>query len=136
MVCHSMCRVLPDISQDRNQLDWTPTIPTGQTKSLMWRLSSCCGSDHMLVFATRYAKSIKTRPRYIRKRCYRNFCPANFIAAIQEVSWLEIFLCNDVNIAVQLLSNKITFILAPWPQSEPSRSGRSLPPGCLRLQLT
>ena len=49
--------------------------------------------------------------RLIRKRCHKNFCPANFIAVIQEVSWLEIFLCDDVNTAVQSLSNKITFIL-------------------------
>ena len=71
----------------------------------------CGGSDHMLVFAVRYAKSIKTSPRYIKRRCFKNFCPNEFVSAIQQVSWLEIYLSSDVNTAVQLLSDKITFIL-------------------------
>ena len=71
----------------------------------------CGGSDHMLVFAVRYAKSIKSSPSYIRKRCYKNFCPDQFVAAIQQVSWLDIYLSSDVNNAVRLLSDKITFIL-------------------------
>ena len=71
----------------------------------------CGGSDHMLIFATRYSKSIKTTPRYIRKRSYKNFNQEDFVAAIKQVSWLDIYLSNDVNAAVELLSNKITFIL-------------------------
>ena len=71
----------------------------------------CGGSDHMLIFATRYARSIKTSPRYVRKRSYKNFNPEDFVAAIQQVSWLDIYLCEDVNTAVELLSSKITFIL-------------------------
>ena len=58
------------------------------------RTQHCGGSDHMLVFAVRYAKSIKARPRYIRKRCYKNFCPDQFVAAIQQVSWLDIYLMS------------------------------------------
>ena len=65
----------------------------------------------MLVYAVRYSKAIKTSSRYIRRRCYKNFCPEEFVASIQKVSWLDIYLCNDVNTAVQLLSDKITFIL-------------------------
>ena len=65
----------------------------------------------MLVFATRYSRSVKTSPRYVRKRSYKNFNPAVFVEAIQQVSWLDLYLSNDVNIAVELLTRKITFIL-------------------------
>ena len=65
----------------------------------------------MLIFATRYSRSIKSTPRYVRKRSYKNFNPADFIAAIQQVSWLDIYLSDDVNTAVELLSSKITFVL-------------------------
>ena len=71
----------------------------------------CGGSDHVMIFATRYSRSIKTSPRYIRKRCYKNFNSEDFIAAIKQVSWLDIYLCENVNDAVELLSSKITFIL-------------------------
>ena len=55
----------------------------------------------MLIFATRYSRSIKTTPRYIRKRSYKNFNPRLFIEGIQQVSWLDIYLCEDVNTAVE-----------------------------------
>ena len=71
----------------------------------------CGGSDHMLVFATRYSRSVKTSPRYVRKRSYKNFNPGEFVAAVQQVSWLDLYLCSDVDTAVDLLTNKLTFIL-------------------------
>ena len=71
----------------------------------------CGGSDHMLIFAVRYSRAVKTAPRYIRKRSYKNFNPDQFVAAVHQVSWLNLYLCCDVNKAVQILSNKITFIL-------------------------
>ena len=71
----------------------------------------CGGSDHMLIFATRYSRSMRSTPRYIRKRCYKNFNAEEFVAAIKQVSWLDIYLAEDVNTAVTILSNKITFIL-------------------------
>ena len=71
----------------------------------------CGGSDHLLIFATRYSKSVRTTPRYIRRRSYKDFNSEAFIAAIRQVSWLDVYLCEDVNIAVELLSSKITFIL-------------------------
>ena len=65
----------------------------------------------MMIFATRYSSSIKSSPSYIRKRSYKNFVPADFICAMQQVSWLDVYLCNDVNQAVRLLSSKITDVL-------------------------
>ena len=69
------------------------------------------GSDHMLVFAVRYSISIKSRTSYIRKRSFKNFVPSEFIAAINQTSWLDVYLCQDVDKAVRLLSDKITFVL-------------------------
>ena len=69
------------------------------------------GSDHMLIFAVRYSRAIKTSPRYVRKRRYKNFDPDQFIAAVKQITWLDLYLATDVNQAVQLLSEKITLIL-------------------------
>ena len=65
----------------------------------------------MLIFAIRYSRAVKSSPRYIRKRRYKNFDAGQFVAAVQQISWLELYLCTDVNKAVQLMSDKITFIL-------------------------
>ena len=65
----------------------------------------------MLVFATRYSRTIKSASRYIRKRSYKNFNSEVFVSAIRQVRWLDLYLCEDVNTAVQILSSKIVFIL-------------------------
>ena len=71
----------------------------------------CGGSDHMLIFAVRYSRAVKTSPRYVRKRSYKNFDPNLFLVAVQQINWLDLYLSTDVNQAVQILSDKITFIL-------------------------
>ena len=71
----------------------------------------CGGSDHMLVTATRKSRRVFSSPTYIRKRSFRYFDSSEFVGLIQQVSWLDIYLCNEVDKAVQLLSEKITFIL-------------------------
>ena len=71
----------------------------------------CGGSDHMLIHAVRYSKSIKTSPRYVRRRSYKNFNPLAFISAVRQLTWLELYLCEDVDTAVKILSDKLTFIL-------------------------
>ena len=65
----------------------------------------------MLIFAVRYSKSFKSQPSYIRKRSFKNFVSSDFISAVNQIRWLDIYLCNDSNSAVELLSNKITAIL-------------------------
>ena len=69
------------------------------------------GSDHMLIHAVRYSTSVKTSSRYIRKRSYKNFKPEAFVEAVQQLSWFELYLCEDVDSAVSLLSTKLTLIL-------------------------
>ena len=56
----------------------------------------------MVIFATRYSRSIKAHQSYVRKRSYKDFDPDKFIAAIQKISWLDIYLCTDVDQAVAL----------------------------------
>ena len=71
----------------------------------------CGGSDHMLIFAKRYSRSVKSSPRYVRKRSYKNFKSEEFLDAVQQVSWFDLYLCNDVDTAVDILTRKLTFIL-------------------------
>ena len=68
-------------------------------------------SDHKLIKVSRYSKTMKTNPRYVRKRSYKNFDPNLFLVAVQQINWLDLYLSTDVNQAVQILSDKITFIL-------------------------
>ena len=69
------------------------------------------GSDHMLIGATRYSRSIKSSPKYIRKRCYKGFNTDLFIQNVRQISWLDVYLCDDVDQAVHLLSKHVTDIL-------------------------
>ena len=65
----------------------------------------------MVIFAIRHSRSIITCQSYIRKRSYKYFDQDKFIAAVKHLSWLDVYLCSDVDQAVLLLSNKITTIL-------------------------
>ena len=47
----------------------------------------------------------------MRKRSYKYFKPSEFIEAVKQISWLELYLCEDVDIAVKLPANKLTFIV-------------------------
>ena len=71
----------------------------------------CGGSDHKLIFATRHSKVIKKNARYVRKRCYKNFEPSVFLAELEQIRWWEIYQADNVDIAVQLFSEKLTGIL-------------------------
>ena len=51
------------------------------------------------------------KPRIIKKRCYKNFKPEEFIQELKNIRWWEIYSCNDVNEAVRMLTEKLTFIL-------------------------
>ena len=47
----------------------------------------------------------------MRKRSYKNFDRAAFIAEIASVKWWDIYQCDKVDPAVQLFSEKLTMIL-------------------------
>ena len=69
------------------------------------------GSDHKLLSVVRYAKSIKRNVRYIRKRCFKGFDTAGFKAAIKAIKWYEVYCLTDVNVAVHVLTDKVTTVL-------------------------
>ena len=71
----------------------------------------CGGSDHKLIFATRHSKVIKKNARYVRKRCYKNFEPSVFLSELEHIKWWDIYQSDNVEIAVQLFSDKLTVIL-------------------------
>ena len=69
------------------------------------------GSDHKLIFGTRYTRSVISKPRIIRKRCYKNFEAEQFIQAVRNTSWWDIYSCENVEEAVNMMSGRITSIL-------------------------
>ena len=68
-------------------------------------------SDHKIIFAIRNSKAPVSKPRIIRKRSYKNFDPTQFLKAVRNISWWEIYSCEDVDSAVQLFTNKLNNIL-------------------------
>ena len=73
-------------------------------------------SDHKIITATRYSKSINRSQRIIKKRSYKNFDPSLFIAAVRKIPFLKIYQCENVKIASEMLTSelcKILDIMAP-----------------------
>ena len=71
----------------------------------------CGGSDHMMVSGIRRSRSFKSSPKYLRKRSYKNFDHQLFVNAVKQISWLDLYLCEGVDEAVELFTEKITNIL-------------------------
>ena len=69
------------------------------------------GSDHRLIKVTRYAKSMKRNPRYVKKRCYKKFSAKDFSEAVKKVSWWELYMCEDATKAAEILTTKLSNIL-------------------------
>ena len=69
------------------------------------------GSDHKLLKFTRYAKSITRSVRYVRKRSFKNFKPEVFTEKVKQLSWFNLYMCQDPTKSVELLTNNLTSIL-------------------------
>ena len=69
------------------------------------------GSDHMMIIAVRNSRSIKSSPKYARKRSYKNFNPDTFKMKIRQLGFLDIYLSDNVNTAVSKLTNKLNDVL-------------------------
>ena len=65
-------------------------------------------SDHRMILVTRYAKSLKKNVRYIRKRCFKNFDEESFRSDIAAINWFDVYSATDVNVAVELLTSKLS----------------------------
>ena len=71
----------------------------------------CGSSDHRLIIATRYAKNIRANIRYCKKRSYTNFDEKLFMEEVGKISWWDVYACNDVDMAVEIFTKKLTDIL-------------------------
>ena len=69
------------------------------------------GSDHELLVATRRAKSIVSKPSYVRKRSYKCFAQSQFLSAVNNINWLSVYLCDDVNKAVEAFTQKLIKVM-------------------------
>ena len=68
-------------------------------------------SDHKMICITRTSKKIIVKPKIIKKRVFKNFNPQLFIDAVSNTSWLDVYLCDDLDIAVNMVTNKLNLIL-------------------------
>ena len=51
----------------------------------------------MLIQAVRYSRAVKPSPKYVRKRFFKNFIPKDFVAAVKQLSWINLYMCEDVD---------------------------------------
>ena len=65
-------------------------------------------SDHKLLKVTRFSKSYKQNPRYVRKRVFKKFDSEAFKQDLSGSNLEEILYTADVNIATALLVTKLT----------------------------
>ena len=65
----------------------------------------------MMISGIRRSKSFKSSPKYLRKRSYKKFDPQLFISAVKQIRWLDLYLCEDVDEAVEIFTKRITNIL-------------------------
>ena len=68
-------------------------------------------SDHKLVQVTRFSRSFKQNIRYCRKRSYKNFSEVDFLREVENISWWEVYASEDVDIAADIFTRKLTDIL-------------------------
>ena len=71
----------------------------------------CGSSDHRLILGVRYAKNIKQSIRYCQKRSYKNFDEKLFMEEVGKLSWWDVYACQDVDVAVDIFTKKLTDIL-------------------------
>ena len=48
---------------------------------------------------------------YITKRYYKHFVKEEFISEVKKISWWKIYQCEDVDLALEMLSDDLTAIL-------------------------
>ena len=68
-------------------------------------------SDHKIIIATRYTKAAVEKPRFIRKRSYKDFNAEVFVSEIRKIKWLELYLCENIELAVEIFTEKLSIIL-------------------------
>ena len=54
---------------------------------------------------------IQSHPKIVKKRSYKEFNLAQFLTKIRAISWLDIYLSEDLETATDLFTKRITEIL-------------------------
>ena len=122
LISELFTRILPQgVSQMVTSATWSrPTQPESgldhlysnkPTKLSPVQVLHCGGSDHKIIGCTRYSNSIKKSVRYVTKRCYKHFKNEEFISEVKKISMWKIYACEDVDLAVKMLSDELTVIL-------------------------
>ena len=68
-------------------------------------------SDHDLKGYRRYSKDPASLAKTIRKRTYKNFILRDFLADLRNVDWSDVFVCDDVDHATEILTMKFNSVL-------------------------
>jgi hypothetical protein len=68
-------------------------------------------SDHKLLKVTRFSKSFKQAPRFVKKRTFKNFNDELFKERVGGCGLEQILSSTDVNVAAELLTSKLSIIL-------------------------
>ena len=95
--------------QPRSGLDHLYSNKTEKLSSVQTFVTGL--SDHKLIKVTRFAKSVRFNPRYIRKRIFKGFDKSKFLDLLANSDLNEVLGCNDVNTATELLVNKLSAVL-------------------------
>ena len=71
----------------------------------MWLLRPQTHSSYKI------CKEHKTEYQILQERSYKNFDKENFLQEVENISWWEVYACDDVDLAVDIFTNKLTQIL-------------------------
>ena len=68
-------------------------------------------SDHKLLKVSRFTRSFKHLPRYIKKRSYKEFNENIFTELVATCGLEEVLTCTGVEKAAEVFTNKLTEVL-------------------------
>ena len=81
------------------------------------RVIVCGASDHDIISYVRFSKGPPLPGRTMRRRSYKNFVKDDFLADLSTVDWRDVLTTEDLDQAVDLLTQKLNYVLdqhAPW----------------------
>ena len=114
VVPHGFTQLIADVTRVRN--DQTPSLLDHFWTNRPDKVANVQtfvqgGSDHRLIFGIRHTKKKVCHQRIVKKRCFKKFKAQNFIEAVRNIRWFDVYMTDDANTAVELFTNKITAIL-------------------------
>ena len=68
-------------------------------------------SDHRLLKFIRHTKGEIRKPKFVTKRSYKKFNEESFLSDLKSLSWYDLYMTEDVNLATQIFKEKLTNIL-------------------------